>query len=134
MSPLTITFLQAKFTPTSGVFCTALNIERSNHDTRQLHRHHHQHIFYGRSVHGTHRSKHCWRFRATNQTPIAQGGEAVVHSVPQYPGVVVKLYHPQVLQRRSDTLRTKIEAMTIDPKLAKFKRHAGLSLAAFLGV
>lgn len=40
-----------------------------------------------------------------SDSPFAQGGEAAVHAVPKFPGVVVKLYHPQVLQKRSDTLR-----------------------------
>ena len=59
--------------------------------------------------------------------PFAQGGEAVVHAVPRFPGVVVKLYHPQVLQKRCDTLRAKIEAMSSDPKLAGLKQHPGLA-------
>lgn len=61
-----------------------------------------------------------------SDTPFAQGGEAAVYAVPRFPGVVVKLYHPQVLQRRSDTLRAKIEAMSSDPKFAGLKLHPGL--------
>ncbi|WP_295446092.1 hypothetical protein [uncultured Thiodictyon sp.] len=64
-------------------------------------------------------------------TPFAQGGEAAVHAVPKFPGVVVKLYHPQVLQSRANTLRTKIEAMTSDPALARFKQHPGLAWPRF---
>ena len=41
-------------------------------------------------------------------SPLAQGGEAAVYEVPQYPNAVVKLYHPQVLAARQDTLRVKI--------------------------
>lgn len=63
--------------------------------------------------------------------PFAQGGEAAVHSVPRFPGVVVKLYHPQVLQKRSDTLRAKIEALSTDPKLAGLKQHPGLAWPRF---
>ncbi len=64
-------------------------------------------------------------------TPFAQGGEAVVHAVPLYPGVVVKLYHGHVLQKRTDTLRAKIEAMSSDPKLASLKLHPGLAWPRF---
>lgn len=64
-------------------------------------------------------------------TPFAQGGEAAVHAVPRFPSVVVKLYHPQVLQKRSDTLRAKIDAMSSDPKLASLKQHPGLSWPRF---
>lgn len=66
-----------------------------------------------------------------SDTAFAQGGEAAVHAVPQYPGVVVKLYHPQVLQKRTDTLRAKIEAMSSDPQLARLKQHPGLAWPRF---
>lgn len=65
------------------------------------------------------------------ETPFAQGGEAAVHAVPKFPGVVVKLYHPQVLQSRANTLRTKVEAMTSDPATARFKLHPGLAWPRF---
>jgi len=64
-------------------------------------------------------------------TPLAQGGEAAVHTVCQYPNVVVKLYHPQVLQKRAGVLREKIEAMTREPKLERLKQHTGLSWPRF---
>ncbi|GAB1423602.1 hypothetical protein MASR2M16_08360 [Thauera terpenica] len=64
-------------------------------------------------------------------TPFAQGGEAAVHAVPSFPSVVVKLYHPQVLQKRSDALRAKIEAMSSDPRLASLKQHPGLAWPRF---
>lgn len=67
-----------------------------------------------------------------SDTPFAQGGEAAVHAVPRYPGVVVKLYHPQVLQKRTDTLRTKIGAMCSDPQFAHLKQHPGLAWPRFL--
>ncbi len=63
--------------------------------------------------------------------PFARGGEAAVHAVPAFPGVVVKLYHPDVLQKRSAEMRTKIDAMTADPKLAAFKQHPGLAWPRF---
>lgn len=66
-----------------------------------------------------------------SDTPLAQGGEAAVHAVPMFPGVVVKLYHPQVLQKRRDALRVKIDAMTGDPKLSRFKQHPGLAWPCF---
>lgn len=66
-----------------------------------------------------------------SDTPFAQGGEAAVHAVPRFPSVVVKLYHPQVLQKRSDALRAKIEAMSSDPKLASLKQHPGLAWPRF---
>lgn len=62
---------------------------------------------------------------------LAQGGEAAVHTVCQYPNVVVKLYHPHVLQQRAVVLREKIEAITQEPKLEKFKQHQGLSWPRF---
>ena len=62
---------------------------------------------------------------------FAQGGEAAVHAVPAYPGVVVKLYHPQVLQQRGHDLLVKIEAMASDPLLAKFKQHPGVAWPRF---
>lgn len=66
-----------------------------------------------------------------SDTPFAQGGEAAVYSVPRFPGVVVKLYHPQVLQKRSSTLRAKIEAMSTDPHLAGFKQRPELAWPRF---
>lgn len=66
-----------------------------------------------------------------SETPFAQGGEAAVHAVPRFSGVVVKLYHPQVLQKRSNNLRAKIEAMSSDPKLARLKQHPGLAWPRF---
>lgn len=66
-----------------------------------------------------------------SETPFAQGGEAAVHDVPQYPSVVVKLYHPHVLAKRRDTLRAKIEAMTGDPGLIRFKQHPGVAWPRF---
>lgn len=65
------------------------------------------------------------------ETPFAQGGEAAVYAVPKFSGVVVKLYHPQVLQSRANTLRTKIEAMTSDPALSRFKQHPGTAWPRF---
>lgn len=64
-------------------------------------------------------------------TPFAQGGEAVVYAVPRYPAAVVKLYHPQVLVKRRDTLRTKIDVMAGEPTLARFKQRAGLAWPKF---
>jgi len=66
-----------------------------------------------------------------SDNPFAQGGEAAVHSVPRFPGVVVKLYHPHVLQKRGTTLRDKIEAMANEPGLARFKQHPGLAWPRF---
>lgn len=66
-----------------------------------------------------------------SETPFAQGGEAAVHTVPQYPGVVVKLYHPQVLAKRHLILQEKIETMVSNPTLARFKQHAQLSWPRF---
>lgn len=66
-----------------------------------------------------------------SETAFAQGGEAAVHDVPQFPRVVVKLYHPHVLAKRRDTLRTKIEAMTNDPGLVRFRDHSGLAWPRF---
>ena len=53
-----------------------------------------------------------------NPRAFAQGGEAAVHEVQQFPGVIVKLYHPRVRAERGDTLRKKIDAMSSDPRLA----------------
>jgi DNA-binding helix-hairpin-helix protein with protein kinase domain len=64
-------------------------------------------------------------------TAFAQGGEAAVHAVPRYSGVVVKLYHDQVLQKRSNTLRAKIDAMSSDPQFARFKQHPGVAWPRF---
>lgn len=66
-----------------------------------------------------------------SDTPFAQGGEAAVHAVSSFPGVVVKLYHPNVLHTRGDTLRSKIEAMTSAPNLAHLKQHQGLAWPRF---
>ena len=65
------------------------------------------------------------------ETAFAQGGEAAVHAIPCYPGVVVKLYHPQILQKRAQSLRAKVEAMSSDPHLAQFKQHAALAWPRF---
>lgn len=64
-------------------------------------------------------------------TPFAQGGEAAVYDVPQYPNVVVKLYHPDVLAKRCNSLHTKIEAMIANPGLAHFKQHPGVAWPRF---
>ncbi len=64
-------------------------------------------------------------------TAFAQGGEAAVHAVPSFPLVVVKLYHPHVLQKRADILRSKIEAMCSDPALGALKQHPGLAWPQF---
>lgn len=55
----------------------------------------------------------------------------MVHAVPQYPSVVVKIYHGHVLQKRADTLRAKIDAMSGDPGLARLKQHPGLAWPRF---
>lgn len=70
---------------------------------------------------------------AVQLTPqaFAQGGEAAVHEVPQFPGVVVKLYHPRVRAERGATLQKKIDAMSSDPRLAKFKQHPNLAWPRF---
>ncbi|MCK2128145.1 hypothetical protein MX652_15800 [Thauera aromatica] len=56
-----------------------------------------------------------------SDTPFAQGGEAVVYGVLRFPGAVVKLYHPQILEKRRDSLRAKIDAMAGDSKLGRFR-------------
>ncbi|WP_240098332.1 hypothetical protein [Thermomonas flagellata] len=66
-----------------------------------------------------------------SDSPLAQGGEAAVYEVPQYPSVVVKLYHPQVLDKRRNSLRAKIEAMCTDPALAGFKQHSRMTWPRF---
>ncbi|WP_374326926.1 hypothetical protein [Azonexus sp.] len=65
------------------------------------------------------------------EVAFARGGEAAVHAVPSFPGVAVKLYHPQVLKQRGDSLRTKIEAMASDPLLTKLKQHPGVAWPRF---
>ena len=42
---------------------------------------------------------------------IARGGEGAVHALAGKPSVVVKLYHPELLARRGDPLREKVDAM-----------------------
>ena len=42
---------------------------------------------------------------------IARGGEGVVHALVGKPSVVVKLYHPELLARRGEQLRDKVDAM-----------------------
>lgn len=64
-------------------------------------------------------------------SPFAQGGEAAVHVVQQYPNVVVKLYHEHVLDKRAGTLRIKVEAMSSDPRLSPLKQHKGLAWPRF---
>lgn len=66
-----------------------------------------------------------------SDTPFAQGGEAVVYAVPRFPGAVVKLYHPQVLEKRRDSLRAKIDAMAGAPELSRFRQRAGLAWPKF---
>ncbi len=65
------------------------------------------------------------------EQPFAQGGEAAVHTVTAYPSVVVKLYHPDVLRKRCDTLRAKIDIMTSEPEFASFKQHSCLAWPRF---
>ncbi len=45
-----------------------------------------------------------------SDAPLAQGGEAAVYTIPQFPGVVVKRYHPQILRKRGKALQDKIQA------------------------
>jgi len=42
---------------------------------------------------------------------IASGGEGAVHVLSAKPSVVVKLYHPELLVRRGEQLREKVDAM-----------------------
>lgn len=63
--------------------------------------------------------------------PLAQGGEAAVHVVPTFPSVVVKLYHPKVLEKRADTLREKIEAMSSAQEFEKLKKRPNLAWPHF---
>ncbi|MER2623586.1 MAG: hypothetical protein ABTS22_06570 [Accumulibacter sp.] len=42
---------------------------------------------------------------------IARGGEGAVHALPGIPSAVVKLYHPELLVRRGEQLRDKIDSM-----------------------
>lgn len=66
-----------------------------------------------------------------SETPFAQGGEAAVHTVPQHLNVVVKLYHPQVLEKRADALRAKVEVMSTDAQFAHLKKHPSLAWPQF---
>ena len=42
---------------------------------------------------------------------LARGGEGVVYALGSKPSVVVKLYHPELLDRRGTLLREKVDAM-----------------------
>jgi DNA-binding helix-hairpin-helix protein with protein kinase domain len=42
---------------------------------------------------------------------IARGGEGAVYSLAAKPSVVVKLYHPELLERRGEQMRQKVDAM-----------------------
>ena len=42
---------------------------------------------------------------------IARGGEGVVYALAARPSVVVKLYHKDLLTRRGEHLRKKVESM-----------------------
>lgn len=64
-------------------------------------------------------------------SPLALGGEAVVYEVPKFSGVVVKMYHDTILQKRGKGLQEKIEAMCSDTHLAQFKQHTGLAWPRF---
>lgn len=66
-----------------------------------------------------------------SETPFAQGGEAVVYTVPRFPNAVVKLYHPQILEKRGGSLRTKINAMAGESKLAGFRQRTGVAWPKF---
>lgn len=68
---------------------------------------------------------------ALAEQPLARGGEAEVYEVPQYPKAVVKLYHPNVLNKREAALKEKIEVMASDPRLAAFKENKALSWPLF---
>lgn len=63
--------------------------------------------------------------------PLASGGEANVYVVPQYPSVVVKLYHQRVLDKHAEALRQKIEVMASNARFAAFKGDDALSWPRF---
>lgn len=54
-----------------------------------------------------------------SNSPFAQGGEAAVHAVPKFPGVVVKLYHPLV--RRCVRVVLENRSRFKRPETASFK-------------
>ena len=66
-----------------------------------------------------------------SSTPFAKGGEAEVYAVPQYPRAVVKIYHDQILEKRSEALRVKIEAMRIDSNFSDFQNSDRLAWPLF---
>lgn len=63
--------------------------------------------------------------------PLARGGEAEVYEVPRYPNAVVKLYYPDALTSRGNTLQEKIEAICRDNNLAVLKHDKALSWPLF---
>lgn len=62
--------------------------------------------------------------------PIAQGGEAKIYDIPNYPKVVVKLYHPHVLNKRNAGLIDKINYMTSEG-FSKLKSKENLAWPRF---
>ena len=66
-----------------------------------------------------------------NDAPLAHGAETAIHTLKGFPGVVVKMCHPQILQERGITLREKIEAMGNDPVFSLFKQIPGLAWPRF---
>ena len=63
--------------------------------------------------------------------PFAQGGEACVYEIPAFQNAVVKLYHPEILAKRGDALRQKIDAMSTDPKLLPLIQNPQLAWPRF---
>lgn len=65
------------------------------------------------------------------EQPLARGGEAEVYAVPSVPNAVVKLYHKDVVKKRGSELQAKIDAITMDEKLASLKQHENLAWPLF---
>lgn len=63
--------------------------------------------------------------------PVGQGGEAQVYTVPAFPNVAVKIYHPNILAQHGADLRSKIEVMCTDPKLRILQENTALAWPHF---
>lgn len=59
--------------------------------------------------------------------PIARGGEGAIYLVPSYQRAVVKIYHPDILNKRQMQLKNKIDLMSQHKQFESLKTNGNLT-------
>lgn len=63
--------------------------------------------------------------------PIARGGEGAIYLVPSYQRAVVKIYHPDILNKRQMQLKNKIDLMSQHKQFESLKTNGNLTWPLF---